>query len=184
MTRQMLRCFFFVCFVLGLASKSSSPSLALTQDPVKLTPESLMDKMTGEWVMQGKINDEEVTHDVHVDWILNRQYVRIHEVSREKNAAGEPEYEAWIHIAWDKKNQEFVVMWLDNTAVTNFSPDGVGHGKMDGERIPFIWKLADGTGIHNTFAYESSSDTWSWKIDNLDKSGQSSPFGRVTLKRK
>lgn len=196
MAHQMLRIFLLVCLVQGLASCSSLPSTTLAQDSVKPTPEyqgaqravekheSLMERMTGGWVMQGKIDNAEVTNDVYVDRILNRQYVRIHQISREKDAAGEPTYEAWIHIAWDKKNEEYVVMWLDNTGVTNFSADGVGHGKPDGDRIPFIWKLADGSGIHNTFAYARASDTWSWEIDNLDKSGKSSPFARVTLKRK
>lgn len=184
MAHQMLRIFLFICLAHGLASCSSLPSTALAQNAVKPTPESLMERMIGQWVMQGTIDNEKVTHDVYVDQILNRQYVRIHEVAREKDAAGEAAYEAWIHIAWDKANEEYVVMWLDNTGITNFSPDGVGHGKPDGDRIPFIWKLADGSGIHNTFAYVRASDTWSWEIDNLDKSGNSSPFGRVTLKRK
>jgi hypothetical protein len=192
MTHHMPRIFLFVCFVQGLTSCSS---LAV-QDSVKPTPqaevtqralgnhESLMESMSGNWVMQGTIDNAEVINDVHVDRILNRQYVRIHQISREKDASGELTYEAWIHIAWDQKNEEFVVMWLDNTGVTNFSADGVGHGKPEGDQIPFIWKLADGSGIHNTFAYERASDTWSWKIDNVDKSGKASPFGRVTLKRK
>ncbi len=188
MTNQVLRNFLFVSVVLGFASGSTLPSLALPQvskkQSEKATPEFLMEKMTGKWMLRGTINKEKVTHDVFVDRILNRQYVRIHEVSREKDASGKPAYEAWLHIAWDKANGEFVVMWLDNTGITNFSPDGVGHGKPEGDRIPFIWKLADGSGIHNTFAYERTSNTWSWNIDNLDKSGKASPFGRVTLKRK
>jgi hypothetical protein len=184
MTHQMRRIFLFVCFVLGLVSHLSFPRMGLAQASVKPTPESLMERMMGKWVMHGTIDNEMVTHDVYVDRILNRQYFRIHEVAREKDAAGEPAYEAWIHIAWDKASKEYVVMWLDNTGVTNFSPDGVGHGKPDGDRIPFIWNLADGSGIHNTFAFNRASDTWSWKIDNLDKSGKSSPFGRVTLTRK
>lgn len=184
MTRQMRRILFSACLVPTLATFSSFPSSALAQNSVKHAPELTMQRMAGEWLMQGTIDNQVVTHDIHVDQILNRQYVRIHEVSREKNAAGEPEYEAWVHIAWDKANEEYVVMWLDNTGVTNFSADGVGHGKPDGERIPFIWKLADGSGIHNTFAYDRASDTWSWQIDNVDKAGKISPFARVILKRK
>lgn len=180
----MPRNFLLVPILLWFASGSSRLSLALAQNSEKPTPDFLMEKMTGEWLMRGTINNEKVTHDVYVDRILNRQYVRIHEVAREKDASGGPAYEAWIHIAWDKAKKEFVVMWLDNTATTNFSPDGVGHGQPDGDRIPFVWKLADGSGIHNTFEYERANNTWSWKIDNVDKSGKVSPFGRVMLKRK
>ena len=170
--------------VLTLASISLYPPMAHAQNTVTPKPDSLMDRMTGEWVMEGTIGKEQVTHDVHVDWILKRQYIRIHDVSREKDADGELAYEAWIHIAWDKENGEYVVMWLDNTGTTNFAAEGVGHGKPDGDRIPFVWKSADGSGILNTFAYDRASDTWSWTIDNVDKSGTPSPFARVTLKRK
>lgn len=153
------------------------------QDSVTSNPSSVLDKLEGEWVMTGTVANEEVTHDVRVDRILKRQYVRIHELSREKDADGEPDYEAWIHIAWDQENAEYVVMWLDNTAATNFAPEGVGHGKPDGDRIPFMWKSADGSGIHNTFKYDRASDIWTWQIDNIDKSKKASPFARLTLKR-
>ena len=162
---------------------SSLPRSGCAQDPVTPKSDSVLDKLEGEWVMKGTVGNEEVTHDVYVDRILKRQYVRIHELSREKDIDGEPAYEAWIHIAWDKENAEYVVMWLDNTATTNFAPEGVGHGKPDGDRIPFVWKSADGSGIHNTFKYDLASETWTWEIDNVDKSEKASPFARLTLKR-
>ncbi len=159
-------------------------SSAQTQDTATQSPESLLDKMTGKWVMTGAIENEQITHDVEVDWILNRRYIRIHEVSREKNAEGELAYEAWIHIAWDPKNSEYVVMWLDNTGTTNFAAEGVGHGKPNGDRIPFVWKSVGGGGLHNTFAYDREKDVWSWAIDNIDESDKPSSFARVTLERK
>jgi hypothetical protein len=134
--------------------------------------------------MTGSIANQQVTHDVSVEWILKRQYIRIHDVSREKEADGELAYEAWVHIAWDEENAEYVVMWLDNTGTTNFAEEGVGHGRPEGDRIPFVWKFADGSGIHNTFIYKRESDRWSWEIDNVKKSGALSPFARVTLVRK
>jgi len=54
----------------------------------------------------------------------------------------------------------------------------------NGDRIPFIFKDAEGTGIHTTFAYDRAKDTWSWTIDNLDKSGKSSSFAKLTLTRR
>ena len=153
------------------------------QNSVTPKSDSVLEKLEGEWVMTGTVGGEEVTHDVYVDRILKRQYVRIHELSREKDPDGEPAYEAWIHIVWDQENAEYVVMWLDNTATTNFAPEGVGHGKPVGDRIPFVWKSADGSGIHNTFKYDRTSETWTWEIDNVDKSDKSSSFARLTLKR-
>jgi hypothetical protein len=156
----------------------------LAQDQATSAAEALMDKMTGHWVMTGMIGKKPTTHDVDVDWVLKREYVRIHEVSRDRDASGGIGYEAWIYLVWDEHKREYAIMWLDNTAATNFAAEGIGHAKPDGDRIPFIFKDAEGSGIHTTFAYVRAKDTWSWTIENLDKSGKSSLFAKVTLTRK
>ena len=173
--RRLLVALAFLCLV--------GPA-ALAQSQAPSAPEALLDMMTGHWVMTGTIGKKPTTHDVDVDWVLKREYIRIHEVSRDKDASGGIGYEAWIYIVWDAKKSEYAVMWLDNTAATNFAPEGIGHAKPDGDRIPFIFKDADGSGIHTTFAYDRAKDTWLWTIDNLDKSGKSSSFARLTLTRK
>jgi hypothetical protein len=180
-SQHLLSFFSFIAILATLISYF--PRSVCAQDSVTPKPDSVLDKLEGEWVMTGTIGNEKVRHDVYVDRILKRQYVRIHELSREKDADGGPAYEAWIHIAWDKEKAEYVVMWLDNTATTNFAPEGIGHGKPYGDRIPFVWKSADGSGIHNTFKYNRASETWTWEIDNVDKSKKASPFARLTLKR-
>lgn len=157
---------------------------ALAQSQATSAPEALLDKMTGHWVMTGTIGKAQTTHDVDVDWVLKRQYIRIHEVSRERDASADLAYEAWIYLVWDAKHREYAVMWLDNTAATNFAPEGVGHATPDGDRIPIVWKDADGGGIRTTFAFDRARDAWSWTIDNVNAAGATSPFARVTLTRK
>jgi len=157
---------------------------ARAQDQATSAADALLDKMTGHWVMTGTIGKKPTTHDVDVDWVLKREYIRIHEVSRDKDASGGIGYEAWIYLVWDAKASEYAVMWLDNTAATNFAAEGIGHAKPNGDRIPFIFKDAEGSGIHTTFAYDRATDTWSWTIDNVDTSAKASPFARVTLTRK
>ena len=151
------------------------------QQPMTSPPEALMEKMTGHWVMTGTIANKPTTHEVDAAWVLKREYIRIHEVSRDKDAGGGPVYEAWIYLVWDAKNSEYALMWLDNTAATNFAAEGVGHAKADGDRMPFNFKDA---GVQTTFAYDRASDTWSWTIDNVGKSGKRSPFANLTLRRK
>lgn len=162
----------------------AAPAAALAQERTASAPEALLDKMAGHWLLTGTIGRQPTTHDVDIEWVLKREYIRIHEVSREKDAGGDAAYEAWIYLVWDAKGREYAVMWLDNTAATNFAPEGVGHAQPDGDRIPFIFKDADGSGIHTTFTYNRAKDTWSWTIDNVNTSGISSPFARVTLVRK
>ena len=64
---------------------------------------ALLEKMTGHWVLRGTIAKAQTTHDVDAQWVLDKEYIQIHEVSREKDASGKPAYEAIIHVVWDPK---------------------------------------------------------------------------------
>jgi hypothetical protein len=169
--------------LVALAFTALVAPAALAQSQAS-APEALLDKMTGHWVMTGTIGKKRTTHDVDVDWVLKREYIRIHEVSRDTDRSGGIGYEAWIYLVWDAKKSEYAIMWLDNTAATNFAAEGIGHAKPDGDRIPLIFKDAEGSSIHTTFAYDRTKDAWSWTIDNLDNFGKSSSFAKLTLTRK
>ena len=138
--------------------------------------------MVGHWVLRGTIAKQQTTHDVDAQWVLDKEYVQIHEVSREKDGAGKPLYEAMILVVWDPKAGEYACLWLDTTGVANFPPEGVGRAKPRGDSIPFVFKDPNG-GIHNTFAYDREKDAWTWAIDNEAK-GKLTPFARVTLTRR
>ena len=127
----------------------------------------LSDQMIGDWVLQGKIGKKETTHDVKAEWVLNREYVQIHEVSREKNEKGAPAYEAIIFVQWDPKRSEYSCLWLDSTEGGGLSAEGIAHGKPEADRIPFLFKGSGDESIRNTFIYDKSSGTWQWLIDNL-----------------
>jgi len=62
---------------------------------------SLLDRMVGHWVLKGVVHGLETTHDVDMDWVLNHEYLRIHEVSRERNGEGLPVYEAYVTLGRD-----------------------------------------------------------------------------------
>jgi hypothetical protein len=47
-----------------------------------------------------------------------------------------------------------------------------------------LFRDPDGGGIHTAFSYGRTNDTWSWVIDNADKTGKLSSFAKVTLTRK
>src|SRR5438045_8952039 len=76
----------------------------------------LSDRLVGKWVLQGTIGGKETTHDVDADWVLNDGYVRLHEVSREKDSNGLPAYEAIMFISWDETSREYSFLILDSTS--------------------------------------------------------------------
>jgi len=157
----------------------SIPALAqqqMFQDP-------LLDHMAGTWVLRGTIAGSETTHDISCEWVLGHQYVRFHEVSREKDAAGLAAYEAIVFIGWDQALGQYACLWLDNTGGGGLTGQAIGHAKRDGDFIAFLFKGQDGSLFHTTFAYSKESDTWEWRMDG-EEGGKLQPFARVKLTRK
>ena len=94
--------------LLIMASFSSSAQQPRRNDP-------LLDRLTGTWILQGTIAGQETTHDIESEWVLNHEYLRFHETSREKNIQGQPAYEAMVFIEWDESSNEYRCLWLDST---------------------------------------------------------------------
>jgi hypothetical protein len=149
-------------------------------DPIIANP---LDALAGRWVMRGEIAGQKTTHDLTATWVLNRGYLQLHEVSREKDAQGRPQYEAIIYLTRDAKSGEVACLWLDNTASGPFAPEGVGRAMPENGSLPFVFKNASG-GIDftNTFAWDEKTKSWQWIMDNV-VDGVHKPFGRVTLTR-
>lgn len=145
--------------------------------------DSLLDRMIGEWVLEGTIAGAHTTHDVSFAWVLGHQYVRLHEVARERDAEGKPAYEAIVFIGWDEPSQRYACLWLDSTGGGGLRGDAIGYGAADADSIPFRFRFPDGSIFHNTFAYSRETDTWEWHLDG-EADGGLRPFARVTLSRK
>ena len=148
-----------------------------------LSPDSLFDRLIGHWVLRGTIARHSTTHDVTFDWILGREYVQMHEVSRERAADGTPAYEAVVLFGRDPRSGEYACLWLDNTGASAFDPQGIGRGTVTGDSVPFVFHYTQTDGFHNTFVYSRATDSWQWHMDN-DSAGVRRPFARVALTRR
>ncbi len=160
-------------------------ALATAQDKPRepVPPTTLLDRMTGDWVLQGVIGRKQTTHDVHAAWILNHEYIQFHEVSREKNDDGSPAYEAIVYLYFDPKAQEYTCLWLDNTAGGGLKAETIAHGKPAPDTIPVVFTLSPTEGIHTTFRYDREKDAWQWLIDNVVE-GKTTRFADVKLTKK
>ncbi len=142
--------------------------------------DDLLDKLAGNWLLQGTVMGKQTTHDVAAEWALGHQYLRIHEISREKNTQGQPEYEANVYIGWDQSASEYVAIWLDTYGGLNET--SIGRAKRNGDVIPFLFKDKEST-FHTQFIYHPEASNWEWRMDSEEKGGMK-PFARMTLTRK
>jgi hypothetical protein len=147
-----------------------------------LHPDSLFPRLVGRWVLRGTIARQQTVHDVTFDWLLGREYVQMHEASRERATNGTPAYEAVVLFGRDPKTGAYACVWMDNTAAAAFPPEGTGRGSVAGDSISFLFQYTATTSFHTTFLYDRSKDSWQWRMDN-DSSGVRRPFARVTLTR-
>lgn len=154
-------------------------SPAIAQAPA---PSTLFEHLTGHWLLQGTIGGQQTTHDVDADLVLNGGYVRLHEVSHEKDAAGAPAYEAYVFISFDRKTGTYSCLWLDNTGNGGLDGNGIAHTRAVGNAIPFIFRGPAGA-FHTTFTYAPDRDSWQWTMDG-ESGGKLEEFARVTLTRR
>jgi hypothetical protein len=161
----------------------SLASLAAIQRSDADAAAGLMNHLVGRWTMTGTLGGKHTIHDVDAKWLLKKEYLQFHEISRERAADGGPAYEAIVVLSWHLKTSEFMCLWLDNTAGGGLSPDGIARGRRSGDAIPLIFTLSQRESLHTTFAYDRSADTWRLTIDDVTD-GKTDRFGDVTLRRK
>ena len=163
----------FLCLVHGTLAVAQTRS----HDPT-----DLLDHLAGSWLLQGKIAGKQTTHDVQARWILRREYLELHEVSREKDDRGEPAYEAVTLVSWEAKLSQYACLWMDSTAGGALTSPVTCRAKRSGDSIPFVFTISTSESIHTTFSYRQASDTWQWIIDDVT-GGKSDRFADVELLR-
>ncbi len=164
--------------LLSLLILCSVTAASAEQPPVN---SPLLDHLIGKWVLQGAIAGKDTTHDVTAEWVLDHHYVMIHEISREKNAKGDPQYQATIYIAWNEPTKDYACVWLDLYGGSNAVSIGVASPQEN--ELPFVFKDERGdVSFKNDFVYDAKSNTWEWRIDNV-ANRVAKTFGRVKLTR-
>ena len=99
------------------------------------------------------------THDIDAEWVFSHHYLRLHEISWEKNDKGDPQYGAMIFIAGREQTKQIACVWLDVFGGSGASSIGVADPKKNG--IPFVFKDDSGATVFaNDFVYDPKTDAW------------------------
>ena len=161
---------------IALVAQSRVAASSALSDP-------LLDRLIGTWVLRGDIAGKQVTHAVKVQWVLAHEYIQIRETSRSRTADGAPEYDAIVYIGWDPDLKQYACLWLDSTGGNGLVGWALGHAEADAAKLAFLFSDKNGDpSVHNTFTYDRITNTWRWKIDNVDK-GRLRSFANVKLTR-
>ena len=166
--------------VVSVVSVAAVVAVAAVAAPPPRLDDAFLDRMVGTWVLRGTIEGQPTTHDVVVAWVLGHNYVRIREVSREKDAAGRPAYEAIVFVGREPNGEGYACLWLDNTGGGGLAAPAIGHGRRRGDAVEFLFVGPDGGRFHTTFDLGATDGSWQWRMDG-ESHGRLEPFARVRL---
>jgi len=156
-----------------------APCYAAAQEPPPWH-DDLVDHMAGTWKMEGQVMGQDAHHDIEADWILNHQFMRIHEKTSASAPATEHAYEAFWYIGYDPATKRFVTHLMDTYGSTD--PATLGYGARDGNAIRLVFDYADGP-FHTTYRWMPEKDAWEWLLEQKDKSGKWTTFADLRLTR-
>lgn len=156
-----------------------NPAFSQSLDgPSHVFADSLFDNMTGTWNLTGKVMGRDASHTVEAEWVLNHQFLRIHEKDRNPAATGAVAYEAIVMVGYDNASERYVAHWTDVYG-GRFS-ETLGYGTRNGNDIRFVFEYPDGP-FHTTFRWLPDSHRWTWLMETKNKSGQWTEFATLDL---
>jgi len=141
--------------------------------------DALLDHMVGNWKLNGNVMGRAADHIVEAEWVLNHQFLRIHEKDN-RPASSSVSYEALIFVGYDNTSDRYVAHWNDVYG-GRFS-ETLGYGIRSGDEIRFVFEYPDGP-FHTTFRWNPRTQQWKWLMQSKDKSGKWSDFADFTLTR-
>jgi hypothetical protein len=163
--------------IVGLACCVSSLAAAQTSLP---SQDEFLDHIAGTWKMEGQVMGRAAHHDVQADWVLNHQFLRIHEKTSPDAPAAENRYEAIWYLGYDSISERYVLHLFDVFG-TRFS-ETLGYGLRSGDEIRFVFEYPDGP-FHTTFRWFPGKDSWEWQMEQKNKDGKWTSFAGLKLTR-
>ena len=172
--KRSLIAFLLAGFLVGLATaRLAAQTSAEWQD-------DLVEHLTGAWKVEGQVMGRDAHHDVQAEWVLNHQFLRIHEKTTAGAPTTEHRYEATWFLGYDPISERYVLHLFDVFGA-RFA-ETLGYGTRDGDALRFVFEYPDGP-FHTTFRWSREKDSWEWVMEQKDKDGKWTNFADLKLAR-
>jgi hypothetical protein len=142
--------------------------------------DDLVDHLLGPWTLNGQVMGRDAHHDVVADWVLDHQFLRIHEKTSAGAPASERPYEAIWFLGHDDIKQRYVLLLVDVFGA-RYS-ETIGYGTREGDAIRFIFEYPDGL-FYTTFRWVPETSSWQWLLEQKDPTGKWKTFADLKLAR-
>lgn len=119
--------------------------------------DDLLDPLVGKWDATGTVHGRPSRQTFEAEWVLNHQFLRIHEKSVENVAGTNVPFEALLFIGYDKTSKRYVLH-----SMNVFGGGRAGefvYGQRSGNEIKFEANFAGRQG-YARFIWQPESKTW------------------------
>ena len=140
--------------------------------------DEFVDHLTGNWKIEGQVLGREAHHEVAAEWVLNHQFLRLHEKTLASAPVSESRYEAIWFLGYDSTSERYVLHLFDIFG-TRYS-EILGFGTRDGNSIRFVFEYPDGP-FHNTYRWFPDNGSWQWLLEEKNKQGKWITFADFKL---
>ena len=137
--------------------------------PAQLS-DALLDRLVGQWQLDGSVLGKPAHQRVTGSWVLGHQFILLRFTGS---------YEADVYIGYDAAGKQYVAHWLDTTGGSG--ADAVGLGTRSANAIEFHFAYP-GQPFRTTFTYDAQLRQWRIAYRYQDKNGAWKPFGDETLR--
>ena len=165
-------------FLLPLCTAQEQPPAL--DGPKVILQDPLLDKMAGKWKVGGTIRGRSVGQSVEAQWVLNHQFLQVHEKGVPDSRSAGPAYEAMVMIGYDHASERYVAHWTDIYG-GRFS-ETLGYGVRSGDQIEFVFEYPDGP-FRTAFRWLPEKTQWQWLMKTKDSRGQWVEFANLVLTR-
>jgi Protein of unknown function (DUF1579) len=140
--------------------------------------DDVVERMAGEWKVEGQVMGRDAHHLVEAEWVLNHQFLRLHERTATDAPAAERRYEAVWFLGYDPVSERYVLHLMDVFGA-RFS-ETLGYGTREGNHILFTFEYPDGS-FHTNFVWHPEKNAWEWMMEQKGKDGRWSQFADLNL---
>jgi hypothetical protein len=144
--------------------------------PRRIFQDSLLDQLTGDWAMTGRVRGRPAEYVCHAEWVLNHQFLQL----TMRDVAQPPAYQATVYLGYDNASDRYVTHWLD--AFGGRFSETLGYGQRVESAIRLVFEYPDGP-FHTTFAWDPKARTWSVLMEDRGAGGVWQEFASYTLRR-
>jgi hypothetical protein len=142
--------------------------------------DDFVDQLAGAWKIEGQVLGREAHHVLQAEWVLNHQFLRLHERTAAGAPTSERRYDAIWFLGYDSVSERYVLHLMDIFGA-RYS-ETLGYGVRDSNSIRFVFEYPDGP-FHTTYHWLPETGSWQWLLEEKNTDGKWITFADFKLTR-